>query len=344
MSASKIRVAIIGASGYTGEELVRILLRHPFVDITTITSRENAGNSIGSVFPRHIGSNLTFSMPDADTIAASAELVFLCLPHGLATEFAVPLINHGLTVFDISADFRLKSPELYNKYYGGDHPAPSLLAQAVYGLPEKYRNRIKTAKLIACPGCYPTSAIIPIHPLIRDKVSKSEGIKVCGMSGVTGAGRKIAQPYLFPECNESIRSYSLTGHRHIPEIEQELTDSGGENARICFSAHLMPVNRGLHSTIYLPARHPEITKEEIQATMTRLYDGEPFVRILPPGKLADTKNVTYTNVCEIGFDVDKRTGTIVLTSAIDNLFKGASGQAVQCMNIVCGFEEETGLV
>ena len=342
---NKIRVAIVGAAGYTGEELLRLLLGHPLIEITCITSRENAGKSLGDIFPRYAETVLTFSEPDVEKIAESAELVFLCLPHGLASEFAIPLINKELKVFDISADFRLKSAEKYKQYYGANHPAPEFLSQAVYGLPEKNREQIKMASLIACPGCYPTSAILPIYPLLKKKLIQSNSIRVCGMSGVTGAGRKAQMPYLFPECNESIRSYSTTGHRHLAEIEQVFEETaGGDRVEIGFSAHLIPVNRGLYTTTYATIRDPKTEISEIESTLRSCYDHEPFVRLLPNGKLPDTKNVVYTNLCEIGFDIDPRTGSVILTSAIDNLTKGASGQAVQCMNIVCGFDERKGLI
>ena len=345
MNGKKIQVAVVGAAGYTGEELIRILLSHPFVEITCITSRENVGLPVESVFPRFAGSQLAFSEPKVNEIVDNAEAAFLCLPHGLAAEFAVPLVSKGMKVFDISADFRLKSREKYREYYRVDHPSPSLLAQAVYGLPEKNRSDIKGANLVACPGCYPTSAILPVYPLLKEKLLLLEGIKVCGMSGVTGAGRKKEIPYLFSECNESIRSYSVVGHRHTPEIEQELADSCGANSVVInFCAHLIPINRGLHSTIYTKSGNPDITIRTIEQTLGKYYDQEPFVRVLPYGRLPDTKNVTYTNVCEIGFEMDPRTAGIILTSAIDNLTKGAAGQAVQCMNIVYGLDETSGLI
>ena len=344
MNIKRIKVAIIGAAGYTGEELIRILLHHPFTEITCITSRENAGKSIGSVFPRYADLELIFSEPDVKKITACAEVAFLCLPHGLAAEYAVPLVNNGIKVFDISADFRLKSLQKYKEYYKIDHPSPNGLSQAVYGLPEKNRECIKKANLIACPGCYPTSVILPLFPLIKENLILLEGIKISGMSGVTGAGRKMEIPYLFSECNESIRSYSTVKHRHTPEIEQELEDAAGTTpVIISFWAHLIPINRGLYSTIYAHVQNSRINLSDVEKTFNKFYDNEPFIRVLPLGKLADTKNVIYTNVCEIGFNMDTRTGGIILTSAIDNLTKGASGQAVQCMNIVCGLEQTEGL-
>ena len=344
MNSTNINVAVLGAAGYTGEELIRLLLNHPYAKVYCVTSREHAGKSVGTVFPRFHDLPLKFIKPDIEKIAEKCEVAFLCLPHGLAAEFALPLFNKGVKVFDISADFRLKSKELYRQYYKEDHPAPELLDKAVYGLPEKNRDQIKTAKLIACPGCYPTSAILPLYPLLKENVIHKKGITICGLSGVTGAGRKAMVPYLFSECNESIRAYSTFGHRHIPEIEQELNDSAGEDdILVNFSAHLIPVNRGLHSTIHTSLKNSNENIDFIHKIYRDYYEMEPFIRVLPPGNLPDTKHITYSNLCEIGLTKDLRTGTLTLTSAIDNLTKGASGQAIQCMNIACGFKEIAGL-
>ena len=223
----KVRVAIVGAAGYAGEELLRLLSRHPFADIRVITSRQNAGKDIAEIFPRLAGTGLSFSMPDPEAIVRDCDAAFLALPHGLAHEFAEPFIKAGLTVIDISADFRLRSLEQYKKYYKIDHPAPALLSDAVYGLPERYREQIRTAKLIACPGCYVTSILLPTTAILAAKLASPEGIVACSMSGVTGAGRKVDLPYIFPECNESVRAYGVSGHRHLPEIEQELAVAAG---------------------------------------------------------------------------------------------------------------------
>ena len=340
---AKIRVAVLGASGYSGEELIRLLLRHENCDIGVITSRQNAGARIGEVFPRFSNSELVFSAPDVGEIAKNADVAFLALPHGLASEFAVPLLEKGVKVIDLSADFRIKNTATYKKYYKEEHPAPSLLKDAVYGLPERYRDKIRKATLIACPGCYPTSIILALAPLLENNVVSPENIVVNSMSGVSGAGRKVDLPFLFPECNESIRAYAVSGHRHLPEIEQELSAASNCEVRINFIPHLIPVNRGINSTIVaIPSG--KFSKENLEAAYKNAYCKEKFVRVLPYGKQSDTKYVSMTNFCDIGFAYDEHTGKLILTSCIDNLTKGASGQAIQCMNISFGFEETAGLL
>lgn len=340
---NKIKTAVIGASGYSGEELLRILTSHPACEISIITSRQYAGLPVGEIFPRFTESNLTFSAPDIEEIIDKADVAFLALPHGLAAEFAVPLLKGGLKVIDISADFRVRDPEIYAKYYQVEHPAPDLLKEAVYGLPELYREEIKASSLIACAGCYPTSILLPAVPLLKSGLVSSENIVVSSMSGVSGAGRKVDLPYIFPECNESLRAYAVSGHRHLSEIEQELAVAAGKEVKINFLPHLVPVNRGINSTLVFKTA-PSFSLEAAMETLEQTYAEEPFVRILPEGKLADTKNVTMTNVCEIGCVFDQHTGNLIVTSTIDNLTKGASGQAVQCMNIICGLDEKTGLI
>ena len=322
---------------------MRLLFRHPHCELRTVTSRQHAGTPVAGVFTRFADRGLTFAMPDVEAIAKEAEVAFLALPHGLAAEFARPLLKAGVTVIDISADFRLRDTAVYRTYYKDEHPAPELLAEAVYGLPERYREPLRTARLIACAGCYPTSIILAAAPLLAAGVVRTDGILVASMSGVTGAGRKVDLPYLFPECNESVRAYSPTGHRHLPEIEQELAVAAGVPAvAINFVPHLVPVNRGINSTLFLnPA--PGVDAARIAEVYAQAYAQEPFVRVLPQGRLADTKNVTLTNVCEIGFALDAHTGRLIVTSAIDNLTKGASGQAIQCCNLRHGFPEGAGL-
>jgi N-acetyl-gamma-glutamyl-phosphate reductase len=338
-----LQVAVIGAAGYSGEELLRLLTRHPHCNVSVITSRQHAEKPVGEVFPRFADEKLCFSMPDIEQIKKNCDVVFLALPHGLATEFAIPLLNSGLIVIDISADFRLNSPDKYQIYYNESHPAPELLEQAVYGLPERYRAKIVEANLIACAGCYPTSIILPTSPLLESGLASAEKIVVSSMSGVSGAGRKVDLPYIFPECNESVRAYAPCGHRHLPEIEQELALAAGvAEVTMNFIPHLVPVNRGINSTIILDAL-PGTTLDKIGDVLNNAYGNEKFVRVLPHGKLPDTKHVTLTNVCEIGYTLDLHTGKIILVSCIDNLTKGASGQAVQNMNIRCGFDEATGL-
>jgi len=349
------KVAIIGASGYSGEELVRLLLAHPQVDLLAVTSRQNAGQTLAQVFPRFANhpraKALRFSEPDADRLAGQAQMVFLALPHGVAAEYAAPLLKLGCDVIDLSADFRLRSAEIYKDFYGREHPAPELLSQAVYGLPEIHRAAIKDASLIASPGCYPTSILLPIIPLIRAGLVKSSGIIADSLSGVSGAGRKAELDYLFVECNESVRPYGVPKHRHLSEIEQELSLVAGEPVTMQFTPHLIPVNRGILTTLYLaPEQHFGDAKSmqelaaKISACYHAAYGQEPFVRLLDEETLPDTKNVVGTNVIEIAWRLEGRTGRLVVMSAEDNLVKGASGQAVQSMNIMCGFPETAGLV
>lgn len=340
----KIRVAIVGAAGYAGEELLRLLTRHPNVEIKIITSRQNSGKDIAEVFPRLAGTGLTFSMPDVNQIIATCDAAFLALPHGLASEFAIPLTQGGVAVFDISADFRLRSTAKYKEYYKADHPAPELLKTAVYGQPERYREQLKTANLVACAGCYPTSIILPTTALLQAGLVSPKNIIVSSLSGVTGAGRKVDLPYIFPECNESMHAYAPAGHRHLPEIEQELAVAAGvDEVTMNFIPHLVPVNRGINSTIILDPTE-KCTPEAVAKTFEDAYGKEQFVRVLPAGKLPDTKHVTFTNVCEIGYVFDKHANKLLVFSCIDNLTKGASGQAIQCMNIRFGLAESAGLL
>ncbi len=349
------KVAIIGASGYSGEELVRLLLHHPHVELTAVTSRQQAGQTLAQVFPKFASHpksrSLCFTEPNAESLAKQAEIVFLALPHGVAAEFAVPLLKLGCQVIDLSADFRLKSAEVYQEFYAHDHPAPDLLAKSVYGLPEVYRDAIKGASLIASPGCYPTSVLLPVLPLLRAKLIKPSGIIADSMSGVSGAGRKAEADYLFVECNESVRPYGVPKHRHLSEIEEQLSLAAGVKVVIQFTPHLIPVNRGILTTLYLaPEKHfsneseAAALNETITACYQAAYANEPFVRLLDGKALPDTKNVTGTNVIEIAWRLDHRTGRLIVMSAEDNIVKGASGQAVQSMNIRCGFPETAGLV
>ena len=349
------KVGIVGASGYSGEELVRLLLSHPHVDLAAVTSRQYAGQTLGQVFPRFANHpqarTLRFSEPKAELLAKEVDIVFLALPHGVAAEFAVPLLEAGRQVIDLSADFRVRDPGVYKDFYGHDHPAPHLLKQATYGLPEVYRNQIQKSFLIASPGCYPTSILLPAIPLLKSALVKATGIIADSLSGVSGAGRKAELDYLFVECNESVRPYGIPKHRHLSEIEQELSAAAGEPVTIQFTPHLIPVNRGILTTLYLaPAEHfgdaagMKHLDEKIAACYQQAYRNEPFVRLLDGKALPDTKNVVGTNVVEIAWRLDPRTGRLIVLSAEDNLVKGASGQAVQSMNILCGFPETAGLI
>jgi len=344
---TRTKIAVVGASGYTGEELVRLLLAHPQVDLVAATSRQLVGTSHGQVFPRfaHLktATTLNFSDPDPKQIAREAGLVFLALPHGLAAEFAKPLLSAGARVVDLSADFRIKDAAVYQEFYGHDHPAPDLLGQWVYGLPEIYRDQIREAKLLACPGCYPTSILIPLRPLIRRKAIDRKTILVASMSGVTGAGRKVEADYLFAECNESVRPYGVPKHRHLSEIEQELSLLAGEKVVVQFTPHLVPVNRGIVTTIYADIAG-NVVNMDPAVIFNGAYGEEPFVRLLGDEHLPDTKNVVGTNFIDVAWKIDQRTHRLVVMSAIDNIVKGASGQAVQCMNLMLGFPETAGLI
>src|SRR3984957_16111879 len=285
------KVAIIGASGYSGEVLVQLLLNHPHAELVAVTSRQNAGQTLAQVFPKFAShpksKTLRFTDPNAGVLAKEAEVVFLALPHGVAAEYAVPLLQAGCTVIDLSADFRLKSPEIYKEFYAHDHPAPDLLQKSVYGLPEIHREAIKKSALIASPGCYPTSIILPVVPLLKAGLVKPAGIIADSLSGVSGAGRKAELDYLFCECNESVRPYGVPKHRHLSEIEEQLSLAAKTNVVIQFTPHLIPVNRGILTTLYLAPTEPfsdaagaAKVAEKIAAAYHAAYGNEPFVRLL----------------------------------------------------------------
>ncbi len=355
MKTNRIKAAVIGASGYSGEDLVRLLLNHPQVELVAVTSRQNAGQTIAQVFPKFashpLSRSLRFSEPKVESLARQADVVFLALPHGVAAEYAVPLLQAGCTVIDLSADFRLKSAARYKEFYAHDHPAPALLQESVYGLPEIHRQALLQASLIASPGCYPTSILLPLFPLLRTGLIQADGIIANSLSGVSGAGRKADVAFLFCECNESMRPYGVPKHRHLSEIEEQLSLAAGTAVTIQFVPHLIPVNRGILSTLYTMPVSPVRTAEDasrlggqIAGCYAEAYGGEPFVRLLEGGALPDTKNVVGTNVVEIAWRLDPRTGRLLVMSAEDNLVKGASGQAVQSMNLRFGFPETAGLV
>lgn len=349
------KIAIVGASGYSGEVLVQLLLNHPHAELVVVTSRQNAGQTLAQVFPKFAShpksKTLRFIEPNAESLAKQADVVFLALPHGVAAEYAVPLLAAGCTVIDLSADFRLKSADIYKEFYAHDHPAPDLLKKSVYGLPEIYREQIKKSLLIASPGCYPTSILLPTIPLLKARLIKPAGIIADSLSGVSGAGRKAEVDYLFCECNESVRPYGVPKHRHLSEVEEQLSLAAGTPVTIQFTPHLIPVNRGILTTLYLaPAEHFNDAAgtaklgEKITACYQSAYANEPFVRLLEGKALPDTKNVVGTNVCEIAWRLDPRTGRLIVMSAEDNIVKGASGQAVQSLNLICGWPETAGLV
>ena len=342
-----VKVAIMGASGYSGIELLRILIQHPHAEIVCVTSRQYAGKPLADVFPRFAGcgpvAELRFSLPDPDLVAASgATTAFLALPHGVAHEFAGPLLQRGLRVIDLSADFRLRDAAVYEEFYDHPHPAPELLAKAVYGLPEIHADAIRGARLIASPGCYPTSMLLPLLPLLAEGLIQPQSICVFSMSGVSGAGRKEAIPLLFCECNESVRAYSVPKHRHLSEVEQELSRAAGTPVRITFVPHLIPVTAGIATTITC-APAPGADLAAVGAAYARAYGRAPFVRLRGVDRCPDTKDVLRTNFIDIGWSHDTRTGPFILMSAEDNLWKGAASQAVQSFNLVNHFPEPAGL-
>jgi len=340
------KVAIIGANGYSGEELCAILARHPRVQLTAVTSRQHAGKPVAATLPRlasHPGvAGLNFSESTAEAVIASgAAYVFLALPHGLAAEFAEPLLKAGLRIIDLSADFRLRDAGVFHEFYGEAHSAPDLLPDAVYGIPEIHRGEIAKAQLVASAGCYPTSILLPLVPLLKAKLIDSSSIVSSSASGVSGAGRKAETAYLYAECNESLRAYGLPKHRHLSEIEQELMLAAGEKLTITFVPHLAPMNRGIHSTIFA-APKAGVTAAQVNACWESAYAKEIFVRT--SGSLPDVKNVNFTNFCDIAVRHDERSGRLVILSALDNLVKGAAGQAVQNFNLMAGFAETEALL
>ena len=350
-----VKVGIVGASGYSGEELVRLLLRHPGAELAAVTSRQFAGQTVAQVFPKFAhhprAKELRFSEPRSDLLAKAAQIIFLALPHGVAAEFAAPLLDLGCQVIDLSADFRLRSAATYREFYGHDHPAPDLLDKSVYGLPEIYRDEIKKSVLVAAPGCYPTSILLPVIPLLEARLVKPNGIIADSLSGVSGAGRKAELDYLFCECNESMRPYGLPKHRHLSEIEEQLSFAADTRVVIQFTPHLIPVNRGILTTLYLTPERSIAEEADLRALnqiitacYQEAYGDEPFVHLLEGKALPDTKNVNGSNVIEIAWRLDPRTGRLIVMSAEDNLIKGASGQAIQCLNLICGFPETAGLV
>lgn len=338
-----VKVAVIGASGYTGVELLRLLYRHPGVTVTAVTSEQSAGKPVSSVFPSLRGRYDGLLEPlDPLVLAEKADLVFTALPHQAAMRVVPAFLDAGLKVIDLSADYRLRDADVYAQWYE-PHTTPDLLAEAVYGLPECYRAAIRPARLVANPGCYPTSVILALSPLLQAGLLEKDGIIVDAKSGTSGAGRSAKVDSLYCEVNESFKAYGVGGvHRHIPEIEQELSIQANGNVCLTFTPHLVPMDRGILSTIYAAPR-TGVSAQELQQCLESYYVQEPFVRVLPPGQLPATGFVKGSNCCDIAVTIDKRSGRVIVVSAIDNLVKGASGQAVQNMNLLLGLPETTGL-
>lgn len=336
-----VDVGVFGASGYTGQALLDILLFHPGVKVTLVTSSTYKGKRIEEVFPKLAGvSPLTFEEPDPVSQSGRAELFFLCLPHKEAMAVAPTLLEKGKKVIDLSADFRLKDAEVYEKWYGATHTAPEYLDMAVYGLPELYYEQIAHADLIAAPGCYPTSTILGLAPVIGLDWINRKSVVINSVSGVSGAGKKLEPQYMLAELEGNFHAYGAPKHRHTPEIEQELSRIARENVTVTFIPHLLPVTRGIYTTITADLAR-SVTAEEAVGLYSTFYSGKPFVRVIP--SFPQMKWVVERNACVIGVTVDERAGRIIITSTIDNLVKGASGQAVQCFNLRLGLPQTAGL-
>jgi N-acetyl-gamma-glutamyl-phosphate reductase len=341
-----IRTAIVGASGYTGLELLRLLACHPETVVTAVTSRQLAGQKITRVFPALAGrtgglDNLAFEPPVGDDLAGKADVVFTAVPHHTAMEIVPGLVRAGLKVIDLSADFRLKSADVYAAWYG-PHTAADLLTEAVYGLPELYREAIGSARLVGNPGCYPTSIILALAPLLAADWVDPGCLIADSKSGVSGAGRGASLGTSFCEVDGGFTAYKVAGHRHVPEMEQELGRLAGQELRLTFTPHLLPMSRGILSTVY-GRLVQSVTTAQALDQFVGFYQNAPFVRIRPAGDAPHTLDVRGTNYCDLGVFVDERTGWIKVVSAIDNLTRGASGQAVCNMNLMTGLAEETGL-
>lgn len=339
-----IKVAILGATGYTGTELARLLYAHPAVKIVFLSSESHAGSSFSAVHPQFLGQiDLKLNNMQLDAIPAEVDLVFCALPHGESAAVVPGLMKKGLRVIDLSADFRLGSAELYREWYSLDHPNPAMLAEAVYGLPELNRDSIIAAKLLANPGCYPTSILLAMAPLLQHQLVKTDGIIIDAKSGVSGAGRSPKQAFHFPDCTENFKAYRVASHQHTAEIEQEMGKLAGKKICVTFTPHLVPMVRGILSTIYLEPLKP-VSEAELYTLYGEFYSAAPFVRILETPSLPETRYVRGSNYCDLAFKYDPRTGRLILITAIDNLVKGAAGQAVQNMNIMFGLNEEAGLL
>lgn len=337
-----IKAAVLGATGYAGIELVRILTNHPQVSIELLGSKSFAGQKISDVYQnfRHI---LEKECEETDIDkAAGCDVAFTALPHGASKEVIPALIEKGLKVIDLSGDFRYDDPQVYAKWYGMEHSSPELLAESVYGLCELYRDKIKSARLIGNPGCYTTCSILGAYPMLKSGAGSPKNVIVDAKSGVTGAGRGLSMQTHFCECTENSKAYKVASHRHTSEIEQELSKAAGDDVMISFTPHLIPIKRGILSTIYINLEKPMTTAEAV-ALYKDFYKDEFFVRVMDEGVLPETKHVAGSNFVDIGVVVDERLKRAVIVSAIDNIVKGAAGQAVQNMNILFGLDEKTGL-
>lgn len=337
-----LKAAVVGATGYAGVELVRLLLRHPQVEITTLSSRQYAEQNIAHIFPSLADQiDTVCDELDLDALTENADVVFTAVPHKTAMDIVPDLLKRGVRVVDLSADFRLQDVDVYQRWYQ-DHSCPELIKDAVYGLPELYRDEIKSAKLVANPGCYPTGIAVALAPLLKDSLVDPETLILDCKSGATGAGRSAKTATLFSEVNEGFKAYAVGSHRHTPEIEQVLGEVSNSDIKVNFTPHLLPVNRGILCTCYASLAE-NVNPARITHSFHHIYANEPFVRICPEGQLPNTAYIQGSNFVDLGWVVDPRTGRVIVVSTIDNLVKGAAGQAIQNMNIMYGLEEISGL-
>ncbi len=344
MGNSKIPIGIVGASGYGGVQLVRLLLEHPQVEIAYLGGDSSAGKPFADLYP-HLGHQVVRNIEsiDLDQIAERCEAVFLSLPNGLACKMAPQLLERGCRVLDLSADYRFQDLETYTAWYGGERDDRVTAQDAVYGLPELYRDRIRSASLVGCPGCYPTASLMALAPLMKQGLIEPGSAIIDAKSGTSGGGRSAKTHLLLAEADNSIAAYSVARHRHTPEIEQICSQMAGREVTVQFTPHLVPMVRGILATVYATLRDPGLVREDLLTIYSAFYRSSAWVRILPNGIYPQTKWALGTNLCYIGIEVDSRTGRVIVMSAIDNLMKGQAAQAVQCLNLMMDWDESQGL-
>lgn len=335
------KIGIIGATGYAGAELLRLLQNHPYAEVVAISSVSYKGQSMDEVYP-NFAEICEDILVDEDTAIEKSDVIFASLPHGLSEPIAKKCFEKNALFIDLGADFRLENEDDYNEWYGLNYKEKALHDEAVYCIPELHRERVNNTKIIGNPGCYPTSIALGIAPIIKANKADLSTIIIDSKSGVTGAGRGLSQTTHYPDCNEAFAPYKIASHRHTPEIEQTISELANENVKVTFVPHLLPVNRGIVSTIYVDLKEKQ-TIDEIHSLYTDFYKDEKFVRVLNKGAVSTLKNIKFSNYCDISLHLDERTNRLIIVSAIDNMVKGAAGQAIQNMNIACGFNEAEGL-
>ncbi len=341
---TRVPVGIVGASGYGGVQLVRLLLDHPRIELAYLGGESTAGSPYADIYP-HLGhrTKLTVEAIDLDAIADRCQVVFLSLPNGLAAQMAPTLIEKGCKVLDLSADYRFSDLTTYETWYGQERADQAIAQNAVYGLPELYRDRIAEAQLIGCPGCYPTASLLALSPLMKQGLIAPESAIIDAKSGTSGGGRQAKTNLLLAEADNSLSPYGVARHRHTPEIEQICSDLAGHEVLVQFTPHLIPMVRGILATVYATLRDPGLVRDDLLTIYQAFYRASPWVKILPNGIYPQTKWACGTNLCYIGIEVDPRTGRVIVMSAIDNLMKGQAGQAVQCLNLMMQWDETLGL-